>query len=401
MKKKINNDIVKLELNRIIKKKRICIHAINHSFLQTCIFKNVRFSLFLFYLTLIIPLFIGCGDKFDVGELTASQGSANIAGDTVYVPVNPPWTGFNKPQDMIIGREPFVYVADTYNDRIVMMNLNGDILGTRQIKRPVALAQDYKLNLIICAEIDTLVKGQTQTFGAVYKLNMVAAAHQIGSAPITRLLPRSVDLNYPDRRYTAVTVFFNNMFYVARTGSANSSFIDPDNSILQFIPKELYGGGEGDTLIGRVPNIDPLSSGLVSANRISSLTSFNRKNIDFIETLTGDNSLKAQWLTYVVTPVSADYVAKLTPSDGGALMSPNRFNQPEGSCLDDANYIYIADAKKDSVFKFTPLGDELQSFGGPDVFNEPYAVAHYDRTLYVVDSGNNRILRFILSTDLR
>ena len=369
--------------------------------MQSCNHAKSRLLNFTLYLILIIPLLFGCGDKFDVSQLTSSGGNANIAGDTVYIQINPPWTGFNKPQDMIIGREPFVYVADTYNDRIVMLNLNGDILGTRTIKRPVALAQDYKLNLIICAEIDTVVKGQTQTFGAVYKLNLVEAGHQIATAPITKLLPRTSDLNYPDRSYTAVTVFYNNMFYVARTGPANTSFVDPDNSILQFVPKSLYGGGEGDTLIGRVPNIDPISSGLVSANQISSLTSFNRKNIDFIETLTGNNSLKTQWLTYVVTPVSADYEARLTPSNGGALMSPNKFVQPEGSCLDDADNIYVVDAQKDSVYKFTPLGDELQSFGGPDVFNEPYAVAYFDRILYVVDSGNDRILRFILSTDIR
>ncbi len=354
-----------------------------------------------YYIIIVIPLLISCADKFDISQLTSSGGNANITGDTVYVQINPPWTGFNKPQDMIIGKEPFIYVADTYNDRIVMMNLNGDLLGTRTIKRPIALAQDYELNLIVCAEIDTVVKGQTQTFGAVYKLNLVAADHQIASAPITRLLPRATDLNYPDRRYTAVSTFYNNWFYVARTGSANTSFVDPDNSILIFIPKSSYGGGEGDTLIGRVPNIDPISSGLVSANQISSLTSFNRKNIDFIETLTGNNSLKTQWLTYVVTPISSDYEARLTPSNGGALMMPNKFAQPEGSCLDDAGNIYVADAQKDSVYKFTPLGDELQSFGGPDIFNEPYSVAFFDRILYVVDSGNNRILRFILSTDIQ
>ena len=354
-----------------------------------------------YFIILIIPFLTSCGDKFDVSQLTSSSGNANITGDTVYVQINPPWDGFNKPEDMIIGREPFVYVADTYNDRIVMMNLNGDLLGTRAIKRPVALAQDYELNLIVCAEMDTIVKGQTQTFGAVYKLNLVEANHQIGIAPITKLLPRTIDLNYPFRRYTAVTVFFNNSFYVARTGPVNSNFIDPDNSILHFIPKSLYGGGEGDTLIERVPNIDPISSGLVSANQISSLTSFNRKNIDFIETLTGNNSLKTQWLHYLNTQAFSGYVAQLTPSNGGALMMPNKFAQPEGSCLDDADNIYVADAQKDSVYKFTPLGDELQSFGGPDVFNEPYAVAFFDRVLYVVDSGNNRILRFILSTDIR
>ncbi len=396
MKKKLNNiRKINRELRKPLKRFPKLIFALNPGI-------NCGVNLYLLLFVILIFSFVpGCGDKFDIGQLTSSQGNANVTGDTVYVQLNPPWTGFNKPQGMIIGREPFIYVADTYNDRIVMMNLNGNILGTREIRRPVALAQDYKLNLIVCAELDTVVNGQTQTFGAVYKLNMFSSDHQIANAPMTELLPRPMDLKYPDRRYTAVTVFYNNTFYVARTGSANTSFVDPDNSILFFSPKELINGSEGDTLIGRVPNIDPLSSGLVSANQISSLTSFSRKNIDFIETLTGNNSLKAQWLTYVVTPISADYVARLTPSDGGALMEPNKFIQPEGSCIDDADNIYIADVKKDSVFKFTPLGDELQSFGGSEIFNEPYSVAFFDRILYVVDSGNNRILRFILSTDLR
>ena len=357
---------------------------------------NIKYLLFF-----IIPLLFGCGQKFDLSQLTAAPGNANITGDTVYIPVNPAWGGFKKPEAMIIGREPFIYVADTYNDRIVMMNLNGNVIGSRNIKRPVALAQDYEFNLIVCCELDTVVKGVTQTFGAVYKLNMVEAQHQLASAPAVKLLPRPVDLNYPARRYTGVCVFYDNTFYVARTGPNNSSFIDPDNSILFFSPKKLLTGADGDTLIGRIPNIDPLSSGLVSANQISSLTSFSSKNIDFIETLTGNNSLKTQWLTYVVTPMSSNYEARLTPSDGGAFMSPNKFKQPEGTCLDDAGNIFVADAQKDSIFKFTPFGDELQSFGGPSVLNGPYDVAYFDKTLYVLDTGNNRIVRFVLSTDLQ
>lgn len=361
-----------------------------------------RFFHFIYFTLLLLPFLSGCGDKFDVSELTSTGGSnANITGDTVYVQLNPEWKGFNNPQDILIGREPFIYVADTENDRVVMLNLNGDVLGSRHIKKPVALGQDYKLNLIVCAQLDTVVNGQTSTFGAVYKIDLVAAQHQIATAPMIKLLPRPVDLNYPQRKYTGVAVFYNNTFYVARTGPNNSSFIDPDNSILYFSPKKLFAGGEGDTLIGRIPNIDPLSSGLVSANQISSLTSFNRRNIDFIETLTGNNALKTQWLTYVVTPVSADYEARLTPSNGGALMTPNKFIRPEGTCIDDAGNIYVADAAKDSIFKFTPLGDELQSFGGTGVFNGPYAVAYFDNILYVADTGNNRILRFMLSTDLR
>lgn len=360
-------------------------------------------NFFLIVLIFVIPLFNSCKeDEFNVNNVESDKSNVNIGGDTLYIQIKPAWTGFNKPQAIIVGREPFIYVADTYNDRIVMLNLNGDVLGARTVKHPVAIAQDYKFNLIICGEFDTTYNGQTQTFGGVFKIDMVAASHHIDEAPMTRLLPhQSSDLKNPDRRYTGVAAFYNNTFYVARTGPNNSSFVDPDNSILFFSPKELAGGGEGDTLIGRVPNIDPISSGLVSAYGISSLTSFNQRNIDFIETLTGNNSLKTQWLTYVVTPLSSNYEARLTPANGGELMAPNKFGQPEGVCLDDANDIFVADAQKDSVFKFNALGDELQSFGGSSVFDQPYDVAYYNQILYVVDSGNNRILRFILSTDVQ
>ncbi len=96
-------------------------------------------------------------DKFDISEIDTGDGNVNFGGDTVYVEVKPEWGGFNRPQDVMVGREPFIYVADTDNNRIVMMNLNGQILGIRSIKKPVALAQDYKLNLIVCAQFDTLL----------------------------------------------------------------------------------------------------------------------------------------------------------------------------------------------------------------------------------------------------
>ncbi len=348
----------------------------------------------------ILPLIISCADKFDINQFQSSSNTANLSGDTVYVQLSPSWEGFNNPQDIYIGKEPFIYVADTDNNRIVMMNLAGQILSTRTIKKPTSITQDFKLNLIVCAEFDTLVGSEIRTFSAVYKLNLVASNHQLNDAPIIRLLPRAVDLNFPSRKYTGVTAFFNNMFYVARQGPSNSSIFDPDNSILIFIPKSLLGGDEGDTLYGRVPNIDPISSGLVSANQISSMASLNKNNIDFIATLTGNNSFKAQWFHYQVTAIDERYVSQFVPQDGTGFVIPNRFSQPEGSWVDNAGNIYIADAGKDSVFKFDVFGEELQSFGGAQVFNSPHAVAFFDRTLYVADTGNNRILRFILSTDL-
>ena len=117
-----------------------------------------------------VSIFIySCIEKFDLNEIELKDDDVNIGGDTVFVMLNPVWDGYNKPQDVMVGREPFIYVADTENDRIVLLNLAGEILSQRSIKKPVALAQDYRLNLIVCAQFDTL----NQSFSAVYKIDLV------------------------------------------------------------------------------------------------------------------------------------------------------------------------------------------------------------------------------------
>ncbi len=348
---------------------------------------------------LLLVFYSGCSEKFDLTQFQTSK-NVNVGGDTLYIQINPEWGGFNNPQDVYIGREPFIYVCDTDNDRIVMMNLNGQILGTKSIKHPVAIAQDYKLNLIVCAQFDTIAGGVNKTFSAVYKINLVDVNHKIENAAVTRLLPREVDFNYPQREYTGVTVFYNNIFYVARKGPSNGSLFDPDNSILIYYPKSFFNAGSGDSLIGRVANIDPLSSGLISANSLSSIATINKKNYDFIATLTGNNVFKTQWFHYQISAIEEKYVSQFSPRDGVDFISPNRFDQPEGCCVDENGNIFVADAVKDSIFKFNVYGDELESFGGPKVFKSPYGVAVFNKILYVADSKNNRILRFILSTNM-
>jgi len=343
----------------------------------------------------ILLSIISCNDKFDITQFQTDD-PGNITGDTIYVKINPDWGDFNHPEDVMIGREPLVYVADTDNNQIVMLNLAGQRLGTRSIKHPVAIAQDYRLNLIVCAQFDTL----GQTFSAVYKIDLVASNHDLTTAPMRRLVPQVDDLNKPLIKYTGVCAFYDNSFYVARTGPNNSSIYDPDNSILMFEPLS-NDFNDGDSLIGRVPNIPPTSTGLVSANQISSLASFNKRTIDLVVTLTGTNSFKAQWWNYVITPIDERYRSAFSPNDGVDFALPNNFIRPEGCTIDINGNIYVADAGKDSVYKFNSSGDKLIGFGGPSIFLEPYSVAYSDKILYVADRGNNKIQRFILSTEIQ
>jgi len=356
--------------------------------------KISRIVQILILFTVIIFIY-SCIEKFDLNEIDLNDDDVNIGGDTVFVMLKPVWDGYNKPQDVMVGREPFIYVADTENDRIVLLNLDGQILSQRSIKKPVALAQDYRLNLIVCARFDTL----NQSFSAVYKIDLVAANHDLINAPIKRILPQLADLTMPQREYTGAAAFYNNRYYISRKGPNNSNLVDPDNSILMFAQKRLPDGTITDTLLGRVALLDPTGTGIMSANQISSLTSFNTRNYDIVVTLTGENSFKAQWLDFIISTEFTGYMIALPPLESD-LMMPGFLNTPEGSAVDNSGNIYVADAGKDSVYKFNPRGDLLTGFGGPDLFNKPHAVAFFNKTLYVADTENNRILRFILSTDL-
>ncbi|MHC1737236.1 MAG: hypothetical protein AB9882_04435 [Ignavibacteriaceae bacterium] len=352
---------------------------------------------FVFVLGLL--LIIGCSEKFDINEFADKSGGGNIKGDTVYVPLSPIWTDFNNPQDIYIGNEPFVYICDTDNNRIVMLNLAGQLLGTKYVHKPLAVAQDYALNLIVAAyDTSTIVDGQP--IAALFKIDMVAGSHIIENAPIKRILYKnSYDFGFKGR-YTGISVFYDNSYYVSRTGPNNTSLTDKDNSVLIFNVKKLSDGTKKDTLIGQIPNFEAEGTGLLTANQISSMTSFKRKNIDFIMTLTGPTSFKAQWLYYNASGETPGYENRLYPSEKG-MMKINKFVQPEGVTVDNSGNIFIADAGKDSIYKFNAFGDEMQSFGGPAIFNKPSGVAFFDRVLYVADAGNNRILRFVLSTDIQ
>ena len=153
-------------------------------------------------------------------------------------------------------------------------------------------------------------------------------------------------------------------------------------------------------MIGRVALLDPSGTGIMSANQISSLTSYNARNFNLLMTLIGDNNFKVQPLEYIFSPEFTGYQIAIQPLSAD-LMIPNSFNQPEDAAIDNAGNIYVADAGKDSVYKFNTFGDLLIGFGGQDQFKNPYSVAFFDKTLYVADTGNNRIVRFILSTDIQ
>lgn len=328
------------------------------------------------------------GDKILPPDQSALVDDDVAASDTTYLQLRPVWGDstqydFNGPRDVLLGHEPLVYVADTGNDRIVMLDLAGNILGISQpVENPVALTQDTKLNLIIATDSNRL-----------YRINLTANNHQIATAPVELVFE---EVDNPDRRYTGVTALILPVqnqsvisYYVTCTGPRIR-----DNQILVF-PEDF------DVRVPSQIPMEPNGLGILSVASPSSITAISNFSNEFIFTMIGQNSFKTQW----IRAGDVGYVPRLNPALGNFdILVPGKFSAPEDVTVDLEFNIYVIDSELDSLFKFSSSGEELQSFGrtgsGVKQFNNPNGIAIFNKTLYVADTGNNRIVRFKLSTDI-
>lgn len=348
-----------------------------------------RFLLFL----VVLALGTACTEKPE--PPTAAPDAGKKINDTLYIPVLPELVaGLNEPSDVHVGHEPFLYIADTGNDRVVMMDLAGRVVGaSARIKRPVAIAQDGLFDLLVAAELDTTINGATVTLGAVYRIRLRDAHHRIADAPTYTVY---TEPTRPNRRFTGIAVLPNNAYLLTRIGPLNSSPFDPDNAVLIMTPK--------DEFFSPVSSLRPVGNALNSIKNLSGISTIGSNSADFVFTQTDDAmQYKAQWLRFFPDPIG-DWGQKFDPTQTqNDFLSVRRFSQPEDVTYDNFGNIFIVDAGKDSVFRFSSQGREQYSFGGTGngsrQFRQPKGVAFYDKTLYVADTGNNRILRFRLSTD--
>jgi hypothetical protein len=198
----------------------------------------------------------------------------------------------------------------------------------------------------------------------------------------------------------------------------------------------LFFDAEGNNT-GYANGLSPTTSNLRSAWDISSLATFSAPpqslsgistSAEFLITLNNAGAAyKCLWITQTVDPeagTSYGENALLTVFDyteaNRFLYEPDRFINPTDVYIapDFSGYIFVVDAGLDSLYQFTRKGYEgvnppvgsstgkqiIASFGGegdgPFHFIDPSGVAYLRGTVYVADSGNGRICRYKLSSDL-
>lgn len=354
------------------------------------------------YLSLVVLIttslvFWSCAEKLDLGTFPLTNGNPVTSSDTSYVQQTPVWTGFNAPEDILVGKEPLIYVADTKNNRIAQLDLSGVEIGSLNVQNPTALAQDNNFDLLVIA--DTVLVSTGDTLSVLYRIKLVEAGGIISSASLLRLLSSDypTPLTSRKRRFTGVSTYPDNSILVSRRGPDNTNNLDPDNAMIKCrgvnsVTIELYTGFQVS------------GNGVYSIDKVSSVSTAGNNNFDFLLTRnTTQSGFKAEWFEYDNS--TGAFNPRYLP-EGNQDILKLEYGLPEDITTDPNRNIFIVDAGKDSLYKFNSLGKLLkESFGGQGTgdnkLKTPMGVAFFNRVLYIADTGNNRIVRFKLSTDLQ
>ncbi len=353
-------------------------------------------KVFLSTLTLVVALaLIGCEEK---PLLPALQ--EETLPDTSYVEISPPFFGFTNPQDVYIGNDQLLYVADTDSNRVVMMNRAGQILSAQRILHPVSIAQDTRLDLVVGGE---MIAANGDTVGALFRLHLVTGdpntTHRLDLVPLDTIWR---ELAKPRRRFPGITIFGDNTYLVVRTGPDNSSFVDPDARVLLF--------DRFDTFITPVPAFTSTAGGsITNINKPTGISAFpNSKDFILVQSSEGV-AYGAVWLRYESSADFEGWLLRYDPAridDRGIdFIKGGRFLEPAAVAIDRSRRdVFIADAGLDSIFKFDSRGrlksESLGFYRSTGSMKKPTGLAHFERILYVADAERGVILRFRLSTDV-
>jgi hypothetical protein len=350
-----------------------------------------------------VLLLAGCQKKYDISTLP-SAADLPVVGDTTYIQKTA-WNGFHHPRTIIYGADQFLYVCDTDSNRVVMLNTAGQMLSERSgILHPISIGQDTRLDLIVGAE--TLEPTTGDTIGIVLRIKLVDADHQLATARIDTIWKEPAR---PHRRFVGVGILPNDEYLVLRDGPDNSSIVDPDSRVLRFRYVHVNATARKDSFITPLGDLQSGIGGAITyINRPTGLATFPGSSDFVLIQQTDGIQYSVVWMTYSKTNDFDGWLPKYDPAvpeqRSTDIITPNRFADAAGVCIDRYKRdIFVVDAMQDSVVKFNSRGRfKSESFGArtPGItLSAPQGVAMAENTLYVCDTGNNRIVLYRLSTE--
>ena len=390
--------------------------------------------LFIFWALLIV---VGCNqDKLPL-PVPRVQNASFGANDTNYVELSPVWNAqnlgyqFSHPEDITIGPDGIIFVADKGNDRVVALSKAGNILTSHGlgsitgIPHPYGVAIDSKLNLLIANGSDTLycwnqflnyteidsIADEAVLFDPAKNdtvlINFKKYLQQVQSGQprldfrhfvfrkdpalvekVRRIYPIYVAGNGAQLNGVAAGPFGSGIIYVTESEYDKISEI---TLVPQIAVKTDYGASLFQYTGIRTKDIATFGSGAGTVDDPWGITTDKEGDIYF--TQLGGNFRVQKLDGKSFKPVYVLYQ--------DAIMDLNRFMMPTDITLDGLENIFVIDTQAKTVSKFANTGanaGQVLSLGkrglATEEFNDARGIMVDDNIVYVVESGENRIRRF-------
>jgi hypothetical protein len=363
-----------------------------------------------------VLLAVGCGDKLALPSDLPKPDPNGGGIDTSYVLVNPIWTeaggiAFNKPHDVVVGYDQYIYICDTKNNRIVKLAEDGTFIESDSVINPVALTQDRGLDLLVVSGDYLTTHPDTILFGT-------------DSMQIT--LDSTIYGNAINRKRHFGSDGFKPVW---QADSPWWSTYDPLHHREIWHEAEFWGISAStetnkeyflaDFGMGRILRFNSEDRAVPPAV-VDSGVAYGKTSYPcdvYFYSIAGQNYLAfAQGVgnfgVQIVSPVNGTPL--FTTSDEGlpplvrfSSRSPNK-----QIAVDELSNFYVLLEKTDPDFgisrlfyKYDRTGQKLLEFGtegsGERQFNHPRGLAYLNGILYIADMGNNRIVRYQLATDIQ
>jgi hypothetical protein len=362
------------------------------------------------YLLILILLFLfsGCGKRIKLPSNLPPSGAATT--DTTYVLIIPNWTEaggipFNGPEDVHVGFDGSIYIADTGNDRIVQLDISGAFVAQYEgVRNPTSVSQDQLLRVLVTGGNTIYVKlKDEEVFDSLY-----AGSDIYDTTIIVRpdTLIDTVIVSPDSVVIDTIVGLFDTTIYVD-TVATNYTAITSDprplpgyaiyfvcdytrNRIDRFIfyePEVIYNLGAA------IPTGYDLSETMWP---IGVFTYLSEKSFKLL-------FCQAQSYLSVQLLDGEDYSPLIPISDSSRIYWQGTFGRAEDVAVDELENIFVVDSGKNQVQKFSPHGVRILTFGvegtGDGELKNPKGISYSNKIVYVADTGNNRIQRFMLSTD--
>jgi hypothetical protein len=314
---------------------------------------------------LALAIVFACGEKMKMPTEVPPTGNL---GDTLYLMLNPPWDAdhgysFSRPTCIYFGRDTYLYIADTGNNRILRLDAAGTIRAEYPINNPLSISQDELMRLLV-------VTGEKK----VYKIDVgpggdgiPRVAFDYDNIPYndtTRV--KHHNMIDPTDRFISITdipAYDKTYFVAASSDHMNNGrvlwfqgFIDNrENADTLFDRK--YSDAVGDTFINP---IIITGNGVTTTTFPNSIYAYQLSGATHLIVCQDSGSYPVHDLTFQRQVWDQHWVFNYTHSPSETdLLRRGFFSLPKGATIDAQGNIYVVDSGPDryaGATKFSKAG---------------------------------------------